>query len=88
MHAVIIDVTMNDGGAARADLDAQVIPMLKGIPDFVGGYWVALSEDRGTSVVIFESEASAKALAAQATSTPMANITTTRAEIGEVIGHA
>jgi len=88
MHAVIIDVTIDDPGAAKNGLDAQVIPMLKGIPDFVGGHWVALSEDRGTSICVFESEASAKALASQAESMPMANVTTQRIEVGEVMASA
>lgn len=88
MHAVIIDVTIDDPAAAKADLDAQVIPMLKGIPDFVGGHWVALAEDRGTSVVVFESEASAKALASQAESMPMEHVTAQRIEVGEVLARA
>jgi hypothetical protein len=88
MHAVIIEVTIDDQGAARAALDGQLIPMLKGIPDFVGGHWVALSEGRGVSIVVFESEASAKALASQAGSMPMANVTTQRIEVGEVMASA
>jgi hypothetical protein len=88
MHAVIIEVTIDEQGAAKAALDGQLIPMLKGIPDFVGGHWVALSEGRGVSIVVFESEASAKALASQAESMPMANVTTQRIEVGEVMASA
>ena len=88
MYAVIIDVTLDDPAAAKAELPTQVIPMLKGIPDFVGGHWVALSEDRGTSICLFESEASAKALASQAESTPMPHITTQRIEVGEIMASA
>jgi hypothetical protein len=88
MHAVIIDVTIENPDAATAALDAELIPRLKGIPDFVGGHWIALSGERGTSICVFESEASAKALASQAESTPMANVTTQRIEIGEVIANA
>jgi hypothetical protein len=88
MHAVIIDVTVENPDAATAAVDSELIPRLKGIPDFVGGHWIALSGDRGTSICVFESEASAEALAAQATSTPMANLTTQRIEIGEVFASA
>lgn len=88
MHAAIIDVAIDDYAAVKADLGTQVIPMLKGIPDFVGGHWVSLSEDRGTSICVFASEASGKALASQAESMPMANVTTQRIEVGEVMASA
>ncbi len=88
MHAVIIEVTIDDQGAAKAALDDQLIPMLRGIPDFVSGHWVALSEDRGTSIVVFESKESAQALASRTQSTATENVTPHRVEVGEVIASA
>jgi len=62
MHAVIIDVTFIDAEAARAELD-QLVPQVASAPGFVAGYWIALSPEKGTSVVVVDSEQSAQALA-------------------------
>lgn len=88
MHAVIIDVTSTDWSAAQAELDDQIVPMVSGIPGFIAAYWVALSQDSATSMLVFESEASAQALASQAESAPAGSVTTRRIEVGEVIAHA
>jgi hypothetical protein len=87
MHAVVIPVTFNDSTAARAELD-QLVPQVSGIPGFVAGYWVALSQDQGTAMVVFDSEDSAKALAAQAQAAPAGAVTPGRIEVGEVLAHA
>ena len=62
MHAVIIDVTFIDAEAARAELD-QLVPQVASAPGFVAGYWIARSPEKGTSVVVVDSEQSAQALA-------------------------
>jgi hypothetical protein len=85
---VIIDVTTGDWPAAKAELDEQIVPMVSGLPGFVGAYWIALAGGNATSVLVFDSEASAQALASQAESAPAGSVTTRRIELGEVIAHA
>jgi hypothetical protein len=89
MHAVVIDVTFKDDvSAAQAELD-QLVPQVSAAPGFVAGYWIALSESKGTSVVVFESEEAARALLqmVQGGDPPM-TVTTDRVEVGEVLAHA
>jgi hypothetical protein len=87
MYAVIISVTFIDRSAAEGEL-VGLVSQVSGIPGFVAGYWVALSADKGTAMVVFDSEGSARALAAQAQSAPAGSVTTDSIEVGEVMGHA
>jgi len=56
---LVINVTINDFPAAKAELD-EIVPRVSGAPGFVAGYWIALSPDKGTSTVLFDSEAEAR----------------------------
>ncbi len=87
MYAVIITVTFNDRSAAVAELDG-LVPQVSGMPGFRAGYWVSLSEDKGTSLVVFDSEESARAILAMAENAPAAAVTTDSIEVGEVIASA
>ena len=87
MHAVIINVTINDRAAAQAEL-GELVPQVSAAPGFVAGYWIALSQDKGTAIAVFDSEASAQALVAQTGSAPAGAVTTESVEVGEVIAHA
>lgn len=87
MHAVIIDVTFKDVSAAQAEL-SQLVPQVSAAPGFVAGYWIALSPNKGTSIVIFESEAAAQALAEMAQGAPAMAVTMDSLEVGEVMAHA
>jgi hypothetical protein len=61
MHAVVIDVTIGDPSAAQAELE-QLVPQVSAAPGFVAAYWVAMPDGTGTSIAVFDSEASAQAL--------------------------
>ena len=87
MHAVVISVTINDRSAAQAEL-SELVPQVSAAPGFVAGYWIALSQDKGTAITVFDSEASAQALVAQTESAPAGAVTTESVEVGEVIAHA
>ncbi|MGA2008774.1 MAG: hypothetical protein ABSH27_14600 [Solirubrobacteraceae bacterium] len=89
MYAVVIDVTFKDDvAAAQAELGG-IVPQVSAAPGFVAGYWIALSQTKGTSVVVFESEEAAQALAQMAQSGPATMaVTTDRIEVGEVMAHA
>lgn len=87
MHAVVVNVTINDPEAAAAELRDRVVPQVSGAPGFVAGYWVGLDGGRGTSVVVFESEDAARSAAAQAQS-PGDFVTFESVEVGEVVANA
>jgi hypothetical protein len=87
MHAVVINVKFTDFQAAKDEL-SRLVPMVSGAPGFVAGYWVALSEESGTSIVVFESEDSAETLAAMAEAAPAMSVTVDSVAIGEVMAHA
>jgi len=87
MYAVVIPVSFNDRAAAQDEL-AQLVPQVSGIPGFIAGYWVALSDDEGTAMMVFESEDGANAVAAQAKAAPAAAVTTLSVAVGEVMAHA
>jgi hypothetical protein len=74
-------------GSALAEL-GELTPRVSGAPGFVAGYWVALGQDKGTSICVFESEAAAQALVAQAAAAPTVAVTIDSIEVGEVIAHA
>ena len=88
MHAVVVKVTLNDAASADATLRDQVVPRVSGAPGFVAGYWVRLGEDKGNSVIVFESEDAARAVAAQITSPEENVVTIDSVEVGEVVANA
>ena len=55
MHAVVIDVEIEDEDAALGGLE-QLVPAVAQAPGFVAGFWIRLAEDRGTSIAVYESE--------------------------------
>ena len=87
MHAVHVRVTVADREAAVKALQDQIVPAASGAPGFVAGYWVALPNGKGTSIVVFDSEASAQALAGQL-GQPRDGVTIDSVEVGEVVAHA
>lgn len=62
MYAVVATLTFNDRSAAEGELSA-IVSRVSNMPGFVGGYWVDLGADRGISVIVFDSQAAAQALA-------------------------
>ncbi len=87
MHAVVIPVTFNDRSTAESELPA-LRSQVSAMPGFVAGYRVALLEDKGLAMVVFDSEGSAQALADIARSAPAGGVTTGSVEVGEVMAHA
>jgi hypothetical protein len=51
----------------------------------VAGHWVRVAEDKGTSIVVFESEEAARAMAEQVTPAPDGSVTVDSIEVGEVV---
>jgi hypothetical protein len=93
MHAVFTTVGIDSSRAdeARELLNNHTLPMVKQAPGFVSGTWMR-SEDRarGQGVILFESEETAKAVAARAAAglPPGAPATFVPAEVFEVLAQA
>ena len=91
MHAVHTRVTVNDPDAGRKTLQDEIVPRMSAAPGFVAGYWLALSGGKGTSIVVFDSEESAQAVAGQIgqlSGQPNQGVTIDSVEVGEVVAHA
>lgn len=65
MYAAIVTVTIDAGreDAALQMLQSQIVPMVKQSPGFVSGVWLDPVGGKGLSVVVFESEEHARAVA-------------------------
>ena len=87
MHAVVVQVTVNDRDAAIENLRSNVVPGISGLPGFVSGYWVALPGNKGASIAAFESEQAAQQ-AAEQVSARGEEVTVETVEVGEVVANA
>lgn len=89
MYATYVSVRIEPGreDEARRGLTEQVLPMVKGSPGFVAGYWFAPQENMGSSVVIWQTREHAEAMAAQLQpgTRPAQPVTVERIEVREVI---
>jgi hypothetical protein len=65
MHAVVVTSAVSNFEAARKRLQEEVVPRVKLTPGFVSGCWLEPVELKGTSVLVFEKEDAARAMAAQ-----------------------
>ena len=88
MHAVVVDVTINDREAAQAQLGEQVVPAVSGAPGFVSGYWLALSDNQGHSIAVFESEEAANTVAGQVQRPPGDAVSIDNVQVAEVVASA
>ena len=91
MHAIVVTVAISDYEAARQQLHERVIPSVKQMSGFVGGYWLAPSDGKGLSMVVFDSEEHAQAMASQlrdgSIPTPD-SVTVDSVDVREVAGNA
>jgi hypothetical protein len=89
VHAVVGRSTLHDVEQARSFLN-QSLPRIRQAPGFISGHWVMLSDNSGTSMLLFESEEAAQAAVAQLRANPPPSdaITFDSIEIGEVVAEA
>jgi len=93
MYAVFTVVTVED--SARDPnftmLREQIVPAVKGISGAVGGYWLHPTEGKGTSIVLFETEESARqateAMGVKVGGSPAPGVVFESVEIAEVVAH-
>jgi hypothetical protein len=87
MHAVVVNVTVNDVEAGLDELREKVVPGIAGAPGFVAGYWTRKGNS-GLSMVVFESEAAANDASERVKSSLPAAVTLDNVEVREVVAHA
>jgi hypothetical protein len=91
MHAVVTRVTVSEGEPATKFLRDEIVPRVKQAPGFVAGYWVRLEGgDEGNSVIVFDSEETARGAAEQIRSNVGSNpgVTLDSVTVGEVVANA
>ncbi len=90
MHAVVATATIHDFDRARQGLD-QMVPTIAQAPGFIAGYWTRSEDNRGLSMVVFESEGAARDVADRLRSEgppdPEA-VTIDNVEVREVVANA
>jgi hypothetical protein len=87
MHAVVVRVTIKDQEGAEQSLREQVVPGVSETPGFVAGYWTR-KDDTGLSMLIVDSEESARGLSERVRSMVPAAVTLESVEIREVVANA
>jgi hypothetical protein len=87
MHAIVVRVTIKDQQAGEKLLREQVVPRVSGAPGFVAGYWTR-RDDSGLSMLVFESEEAAQALAGQIHSPDPDAVAMEGVEVREVVARA
>jgi hypothetical protein len=94
MYAVVIEVDtsgQSDPEAGLKNLREQIVPGVRQAPGFQAGYWLRPLEDaKGTSMVVFDTEANAEAAsrALGVGSSPAPGVTVVRREVREVAASA
>jgi hypothetical protein len=89
MHAMVVTVTINDREGAVSHVRDNVVPAVSQLPGFVAGYWIALGPEKGgRSIVVFESEETARSTADQLQPPPGGELTIESIDVGEVVVHA
>jgi hypothetical protein len=91
MHAVFVEVTINDLGPAQEYLQGTVVPGVKQAPGFVAGYWTRNADGtNGRSLVVFESEEAAQGAAdrLQQDGSGVDEVTLDTVEVREVVASA
>lgn len=89
MHAVVTRVTISDPEPATQALREEVVPGVSQAPGFIAGYWTRKEgEDKGLSMVVFESEDAANAAAERVRSMAPDTVTVDDVEVREVVASA
>ena len=83
MHAVLVKVKINDHEAAAKRVREDVVPQVQQVPGHVTGFWTR-KDDSGMSIVVFESEEVANAMAAKVPEMVPDEVTLESVEVREV----
>jgi heme-degrading monooxygenase HmoA len=90
MHAVVVRVNIDDFEKGRQFLTEQAVPRVSQAPGFVAGYWTRSEDDKGLSMIVFESEDAARQVEQMIESQGMADegVTLEGTEVREVVANA
>jgi hypothetical protein len=89
MHAVVVQVTIHDPEPATARLRDEIVPRASQAPGFVNGYWLRTGDDKGLSVIVFESEDDAQGAVEMIQAAPRTDdATLDSVDVREVVAHA
>jgi hypothetical protein len=88
MHAVVVDVSVNDRESAVRELRESVVPRVSQAPGFVSAVWLAPVEGKGHSIAVFESEDAANGMAEMVRSNAPSQVTVEKIEVREVVANA
>jgi heme-degrading monooxygenase HmoA len=87
MHAVVVQVTINDPEGSEAALREQVTPRVAQAPGFVAGYWTR-KDNSGISMTVWQSEEAAKAASEMVRSVAPQGVNVDSVEVREVVASA
>jgi len=87
MHALVVSATVNDREAAAQALHDEVVPRISQARGFVAGYWLGMPGGSGLSVLVFDSQDAASAVA-EHLQPPGEFVTFDRVELAEVVASA
>ena len=89
MHAITVRVSIRDAESAEKQLKETVVPRLSQSPGFIAGYWTRASDgSNGQSMLIFESEEAARAVADRIGENVPEGVSLESAEVREVVASA
>ena len=89
MHAVVVRVSISDVESAQKALKETVVPAVSGAPGFVAGYWTRAEDgSNGQSMLVFESEDAARAMAGRIGDNIPDAVTLESVEVREVAASA
>ena len=90
MHAVVVNLAIEELDSDLADLRDRVVPRVSQAPGFVTGYWTRKGKT-GLSLIVFDSEDAANAAVESVRSTVSkvdAEATIENIEVREVVANA
>jgi hypothetical protein len=87
MHAAILEVRLVDRERATSNLQENIVPGAASAPGIVAGYWIDIGENRGLSVIVFDSEDAVRAYMDSGEPPPPEIVEFVRREVGEVVAH-
>ena len=89
MHAVAVRVSISDVETAQKGLEEVVVPQISQSPGFVAAYWTRSADgSNGQSMLVFESEDAARAVADRIGANVPEGVTIENAEVREVVASA
>jgi hypothetical protein len=91
MHAVAVRVTIGDAQSAQTQLRERIVPSVAAAPGLVAAYWTRSDAgDNGLSMLVFETEEAAQAMAERIRGADWMpdTVTLESAEVREVIATA